>query len=99
MIKHVLNVANSYLAYQIIQHDTFKVENLLVEAKYKVYQQKSSAEIDFEEFVKLYLNHRPAFCDNVRRIRHAFRNFAYMDKEAYVISRNDFVEMLVKYGM
>ncbi|XP_052737715.1 cilia- and flagella-associated protein 251-like [Bicyclus anynana] len=76
----------------------YEVENLLVEAKYKVYQRFPSTEIDFDEFVKLYLNHRPAFCDNFRKIRNAFRHFAVMENNKLTINREDFIEILNSNG-
>lgn len=75
-----------------------QVENLLVEAKYKVYQKEPSAEIDFEEFVKLYVNHRPAFGDNIKKISKAFKTFARCRREEYFMNRSDFISMLSDYG-
>ncbi|XP_013141215.1 PREDICTED: WD repeat-containing protein 66-like isoform X2 [Papilio polytes] len=76
----------------------YEVENLIVEAKYKVYQRQPSTEIDFEEFVKLYLNHRPAFLESARYIKNAFKHFANPIDGAYVMSRNQFINMLSDYG-
>ncbi|XP_073944446.1 cilia- and flagella-associated protein 251-like isoform X2 [Choristoneura fumiferana] len=76
----------------------YEVENLIIEARHKVYQQEPSSEIDFEEFVRLYVNHRPAFGDSFARLRNAFRTFASLDKETYSMQRDDFVEMLENYG-
>lgn len=55
-------------------------------------------EIDFEEFVRLYLNHRPALGDSFRRLRNAFRTFATFRDEVYYMHRDDFVDMLGEYG-
>lgn len=75
------------------------MENLIVEAKFKVYQRIPSIEIDFEEFVKLYINHRPAFADSVQKIRNAFRHFAALnDNNDFVINRDDFIQLLVHCG-
>ncbi|XP_045491069.1 cilia- and flagella-associated protein 251-like [Colias croceus] len=77
----------------------YEVENLLIEAKYKVYQRAPSLEIDFEEFVKLYLNHRPAFPDTYKKIKNAFRYFATPNHEnEFVICPEDFVQMLSQNG-
>ncbi|CAG4906971.1 unnamed protein product [Colias eurytheme] len=77
----------------------YEVENLLIEAKYKVYQRAPSLEIDFEEFVKLYLNHRPAFPDTYKKIKNAFRYFATPNHEnEFVIFQEDFVQMLSQNG-
>ena len=70
-----------------------------MEAKYKVYLKKPVPEIDFEEFVKLYLNHRPAFGESFKRLRAAFRTFADLSAtmECYM-TREDFIEMLNTNG-
>ncbi|RVE54958.1 hypothetical protein evm_000325 [Chilo suppressalis] len=75
----------------------YEVENLLTEAKYKVYQKQPSSEVDFEEFVKLYLNHRPAFGDSYARIRSAFHHFA-LERENHVMTRDEFIDVLSNYG-
>ncbi|CAH0718741.1 unnamed protein product, partial [Brenthis ino] len=74
----------------------YEVENLLIEAKYKVYQKVPSTEIDFEEFVKLYLNHRPAFGENFKKIKNAFRHFT--TGESLSLSRDEFIDMITNYG-
>ncbi|CAH0604428.1 unnamed protein product [Chrysodeixis includens] len=76
----------------------YEVENLLVEAKYKVYNRTPVTDIGFEDFVKLYLNHRPAFGEYYKRIRGAFRNFASISNEGYIMSREDLVEILTTQG-
>ncbi|GBP63593.1 Cilia- and flagella-associated protein 251 [Eumeta japonica] len=76
----------------------YEVENLLTEAKYKIYEREPSVNVDFEEFVKLYLNHRPAFGDSIHKIKNAFKNFADVEHDTFVIRRADFVDMLNKYG-
>lgn len=57
-----------------------------------------SEEIDFEEFVKLYLNHRPAFGETFEKIKQAFKTFAVFDKGDFVMVREDFIAMLNEYG-
>ncbi|KAF9408495.1 hypothetical protein HW555_011852 [Spodoptera exigua] len=76
----------------------YEVENLLIEAKYKVYLHTPVTEIDFEEFVKLYLNHRPVFGEDFKRLRLAFRTFANIGKDGFSIKRNDFIEILTTNG-
>ncbi|CAG5011460.1 unnamed protein product [Parnassius apollo] len=76
----------------------YEVENLIVEAKYKVCQRRPSTEINFEEFVKLYLNHRSAFAKDYRSLRNAFRNFASIHENSYVITRDEFISMLRNHG-
>ncbi|KAM3961839.1 cilia- and flagella-associated protein 251 [Aphomia sociella] len=76
----------------------YEVENLLVEAQYKIYLRTPCTEIDFEEFVKLYLNHRPAFGYNYQQVRNAFRTFATFQKETNMMYRDDFIDMLGSYG-
>ncbi|XP_075969110.1 cilia- and flagella-associated protein 251-like [Anticarsia gemmatalis] len=76
----------------------YEVENLLVEAKHKVYLRTPVTEIDFEEFVKLYLNHRPAFGENYKRIRTSFRIFADMNEDGPYMLRDEFIDMLTLNG-
>ncbi|XP_026742733.1 cilia- and flagella-associated protein 251-like isoform X2 [Trichoplusia ni] len=76
----------------------YEVENLIVEAKYKVFNRAPVSEIEFEEFVKLYLNHRPAFGEHYKRLRLAFRNFANISNEGYVMSREDLIDILTSQG-
>ncbi|XP_072944210.1 cilia- and flagella-associated protein 251-like [Epargyreus clarus] len=76
----------------------YEVENLIIEAKFKVYQRKPSTEIDFEEFVKLYLNHRPAFGDSFKNLKNSFAVFATAHRDSYVIYRDDFIDMLTSNG-
>ncbi|XP_045514979.1 cilia- and flagella-associated protein 251-like [Pieris brassicae] len=77
----------------------YEVENLIVEAKFKVFQRVPSIEIDFEEFFKLYINHRPAFAESVKKVRNAFRQFATPNQnDEFVISRDDFVDLLSQNG-
>ncbi|XP_059061775.1 cilia- and flagella-associated protein 251-like [Achroia grisella] len=76
----------------------YEVENLIVEAKYKVFLREPCSEIDFEEFVKLYLNHRPAFGYSYQQVRNAFRSFATFQKETYMMHRDDFIDMLGSHG-
>ncbi|KAJ8725380.1 hypothetical protein PYW08_003563 [Mythimna loreyi] len=79
----------------------YEVENLIVEAKYKVYLKTPVSEIGFEEFVKLYLNHRPVFGESFKRLRTAFRTFAYVlptKPDDFFLTREDFIEMLSTNG-
>ncbi|XP_060810779.1 cilia- and flagella-associated protein 251 [Amyelois transitella] len=76
----------------------YEVENLLVEAKFKTYLKQACTELDFEEFVKLYLNHRPAFEISYNKVMAAFRHFATYRKENYVMRRDDFLKMLKNNG-
>ncbi|XP_046965477.1 cilia- and flagella-associated protein 251-like [Vanessa cardui] len=76
----------------------YEVENLIVEAKYKIFNRTPSTEIDFEEFVKLYLNHRPAFGESFKKIRNAFRYFGTMDDTSISMNREDFITMLNNNG-
>ncbi|XP_049866716.1 cilia- and flagella-associated protein 251-like [Pectinophora gossypiella] len=77
----------------------YEVENLIVEAKFKVYNKRGVVEIDFDEFVKLYLNHRPAFGDNYRKIKHAFKVFSRYSKDSGdYMRRDDFVDLFCDYG-
>ncbi|KAJ2952482.1 hypothetical protein O0L34_g6800 [Tuta absoluta] len=77
----------------------YEVENMLIEAKYQIYNRKPRAEIDFEEFVKLYLNHRPAFLESNKKLRTAFKVFSETStREGDFMRRDDFIDMLCSYG-
>ncbi|OWR40975.1 putative WD repeat domain 66 [Danaus plexippus plexippus] len=76
----------------------YEVENLIIEAKYKVFLKKPMTEIDFDDFVKLYINHRPALGDNFKRIKNAFRRFADADNSNLTISRDEFIRILCTNG-
>ncbi|KAJ8722981.1 hypothetical protein PYW07_004161 [Mythimna separata] len=79
----------------------YEVENLIVEAKYKVYLKAPVSEIGFEEFVQLYLNHRPVFGESFKRLRTAFRTFAYVlasKPDEFFMKREDFIDMLSNNG-
>lgn len=96
----VASMRNGRTKYQlpIISNLYIQVENLLEQAKYSIYNKEPATDIDFEDFVRLYLNHRPAFGDNYAKMFNAFRNFASFRKDNYVLTRNEFIKLLYKYG-
>ncbi|CAG9095598.1 unnamed protein product [Plutella xylostella] len=76
----------------------FEVDNLLTEARYNVTRQSPATDVDFEDFVKLYLNHRPALGDHFQKLRTAFKYFASCRDGQYVLSREALVDALCSYG-
>ncbi|XP_041977501.1 cilia- and flagella-associated protein 251-like [Aricia agestis] len=75
----------------------YEAENLITEAKYDVYRRQPSYEVDFEQFVMLYLNHRPALGDNYKQVRAAFRLFAEL-RAAPALPRDAFIAVLAQNG-
>lgn len=76
----------------------FQVECMLSHAKYNIYNKDPNAMISFEDFVKLYLNHRPAFGDNIIKIRNAFKKFSMFQENNFIISKDDFIDAFCNYG-
>ncbi|XP_020282055.1 WD repeat-containing protein 66-like isoform X2 [Pseudomyrmex gracilis] len=77
-----------------------EIENMLTEVCYKRYVKTGELveEITFEDFVRLYANHRPAFGIGARRIREAFRTFVEedaFDAEVPTLTRERFVRVLL----
>lgn len=61
-------------------------------------------EVTFEEFVKLYINHRPAFGISMRQLQEAFQMFANphqkvsLKEENPVMTRDRFIKILFGEG-
>lgn len=61
-------------------------------------------EITFEEFVKFYINHRPAFGISLQQLRKAFQDFVnpsripFLETENPVLTRNQFLNVLFGKG-
>lgn len=72
---------------------------MLTEVCYKHYVKTGELveEITFENFVRLYVNHRPAFRIGARQISEAFRTFVEEDAEEEVstLTRERFVRVLL----
>lgn len=79
---------------------TFKIENIMTEVSYKQYIEtdKLVEKITFEEFVRLYVNHRPAFGICMRQIKEAFRTFIdenSINMENPTLTREQFMDVLL----
>lgn len=71
----------------------------MAEVCYKHYVEtgKLSDAITFEEFVRLYVNHRPAFRVDISQIKEAFRAFAkesFTSMEKPTLTREQFMDVL-----
>ncbi|XP_017757686.1 PREDICTED: WD repeat-containing protein 66-like [Eufriesea mexicana] len=83
-----------------------EIEILMGEISYKNYAETGYLveEIKFEDFVKLYLNHRPAFGISLQEIKDAFRFFTnpdqipVLDVENPALSRDQFMRILFGEG-
>lgn len=75
---------------------------MLVDIKHHGYLTTAEAaeDIEFEDFVKLYINHKPAFGINLQTLRQAFQFFVKEDSEKKVpsISRAEFLDLLCYRG-
>ncbi|KAG7208977.1 hypothetical protein KM043_015145 [Ampulex compressa] len=79
-----------------------ELENMLGEVSYRHYAETGQLEeyITFEDFVKLYINHRPIFGISMSDVKEAFQAFYYSDREMSgdeenpVLTREQFVDIL-----
>jgi len=72
----------------------------MAEIRYKRYVEtgKLVEEITFEELVRLYVNHRPAFGLCMRHIKDAFRTFVeenFASMENPTLTREQFIDILL----
>ncbi|XP_018404981.1 PREDICTED: WD repeat-containing protein 66-like [Cyphomyrmex costatus] len=76
-----------------------EIENIMTEVCYKHYTEtgKLVEEITFEEFVQLYVNHRPAFGICMRHIKEAFHTFIEENSDSMdpTLTREQFVDILL----
>lgn len=59
---------------------------------------KHIEKITFEEFVRLYVNHRPAFGFTIRQIKEAFGTFideSFTNMENPTLTREQFIDVLL----
>ncbi|XP_076624821.1 cilia- and flagella-associated protein 251 [Colletes latitarsis] len=83
-----------------------EIEILMGEISYKNYAEtgKLVEEITFEEFVKLYINHRPAFGISLKQLQEAFQVFtipnrtSFLDQENPVLTKEQFMNILFGKG-
>ncbi|KYN30405.1 WD repeat-containing protein 66 [Trachymyrmex septentrionalis] len=76
-----------------------EVENIMTEVWYKQYVEtgKLIEKITFEEFVRLYVNHRPVFGIGMRHIKEAFRTFIEENADSMknpTLTREQLVDIL-----
>ncbi|XP_018056834.1 PREDICTED: WD repeat-containing protein 66-like [Atta colombica] len=77
-----------------------EIENIMTEVYYKRYVEtdKLLQEITFEEFVRLYVNHRPVFAIYMRHIKEAFHTFIEEDSDSMknlTLTREQLVDILL----
>ncbi|XP_046596997.1 cilia- and flagella-associated protein 251-like [Neodiprion lecontei] len=78
-----------------------ELEELMTEVVSKNYAKTGQLveEITFEEFVKLYVNHRPVFGTSMQQIKKAFAVFGKPEMEnSPIITREQFIEILTEHG-
>ena len=74
-----------------------QLENMIGEVAYKNYATTGELieEINFEKFVKLYINHRPAFGVALRAFKNAFQTFGNPKEiENPILTRQNFLNVL-----
>nr|XP_012235714.1 PREDICTED: LOW QUALITY PROTEIN: WD repeat-containing protein 66-like [Linepithema humile] len=95
-LRHcICHVEAEYLLKQIL----FKIENIIAEVCYKYYVETGELvkEVTFEEFVRLYVNHRPVFELGMHQIKEAFRTFVeenFNSVETPTLTREQFMNIL-----
>lgn len=72
----------------------------MAEVRYKYYVETSKLveEVTFEEFIRLYVNHRPAFGLCIRHIREAFCTFVdenSVSMDNPTLTREQFIDILL----
>ncbi|NXS53171.1 CF251 protein, partial [Brachypteracias leptosomus] len=78
-----------------------KIEEMINEVKFSKFVDTGEqvTEINLGDFIKLYINHRPAFGLSMKRIRQAFQVLGYdNEKGDKVIDRGDLMSLLMSRG-
>lgn len=76
---------------------SFQIEDMLNEVKFSEYLEtgKQVTSINLGDFIKLYINHRPAFGLSVKEIEHAFQVLGYEKEDGETtINRDDLLYVL-----
>ncbi|KAK2576249.1 hypothetical protein KPH14_005616 [Odynerus spinipes] len=76
-----------------------ELENIICEVSYRNYAETGQLleDITYEDFVKLYINHRPVFGYSIRQVRKAFATFCERESkndEDLVLTRDQFMDIL-----
>ncbi|XP_001506270.3 cilia- and flagella-associated protein 251 isoform X1 [Ornithorhynchus anatinus] len=77
------------------------IENMMNEIKFSNYVDtgKLVTEISLPDFIKVYINHRPAFGQTMSGIRNSFQVLGYTNKKGEkAIKRDDFLKLLQTKG-
>jgi hypothetical protein len=79
----------------------FQIENMMHEVKHSKIDDTGNLvdEINFEDFIWLYINHRPAFAVPADKLKKAFNIFAEEVKENSVMTRDTFIKTLQEKGI
>lgn len=78
-----------------------ELENILCEVSYRNYAETGQLleEITYEDFVKLYINHRPAFGYSIRQVKKAFailcQRESSTDDKDLILTRDQFLNILL----
>ncbi|XP_056360609.1 cilia- and flagella-associated protein 251 [Oenanthe melanoleuca] len=78
-----------------------EIEEMINEVKFSKYAdtREEVTEINLEDFIKLYINHRPALGLSMKTIQQAFQVLGYDNKKGdKVIDRGDFLLLLQRRG-
>ncbi|KAH0625607.1 hypothetical protein JD844_015192 [Phrynosoma platyrhinos] len=78
-----------------------QIESMLNEVKFSEFLEtgKQVTQIDLRGFIKLYINHRPAFGLSAKEIQHAFQVLGYENEDQEMtINRNDLLLLLQHRG-
>ncbi|XP_013416583.1 cilia- and flagella-associated protein 251 isoform X1 [Lingula anatina] len=77
-----------------------EIQDMLNEVKYSEYVEtgKYVEEIDLGEFIRLYINHRPAFGLSPERLAAAFETLGLPTEQGYAIDRGELLDLLQSKG-
>ncbi|KYM94219.1 WD repeat-containing protein 66 [Cyphomyrmex costatus] len=98
IVEQIPNLMRA-IGYFLTNKEVYFCKNIMTEVCYKHYTEtgKLVEEITFEEFVQLYVNHRPAFGICMRHIKEAFHTFIEENSDSMdpTLTREQFVDILL----